>query len=124
MAELARLLRRSEQSLLRDIRLGRLKVRGGRPAREMSGGSPGAQQISLDEVEKYLGPDETRVLLGEKAKTVPVRVEPEPKTEAAKHCRTCGRLLPAGAFSPDPRSPDGLNFDCRECVLKRPRKRR
>lgn len=37
------------------------------------------------------------------------------KDEPTKQCKKCGRVLPISAFSKRAASPDGLQFDCREC---------
>lgn len=114
--EVARLLKRSADSIRHDIETGVFRLQF-KPPEHRRGADP-VYQITLRDLEGYIGREQVEELLqpGRQART-------ERKVESVlvgnhKQCRTCGQKLPLTAFKRDPRSLDGLSGECRACTAK------
>ena len=115
LSELARMLRRSEQSLLRDIKMGRLPAGSSRRRRRMGKGT--RYEFAHQDLMRNLPTRDIRRLnsfLGKK--TVPE--EEQVATRGIKRCKTCEMYRPVSKYPFDPESPDKLSADCITCVDK------
>lgn len=115
MAELARMLRRSEQSLLRDIKMGRLPAGSSQRRRSMGGAT--RYEFSHKDLMRNLPTRDLGRLntyLGKKY----LPAEEQIATRGIKRCKTCEMFRPVAKFPNDPSAFDKLNPDCITCVEK------
>jgi len=112
------MLRRSEESLKRDIDSGIFKITSGNPMRRRGGDQGRRFEISQRDLEAYLGREKTAELFGKKDKKAKrkVRFERVPVEGRVKQCSSCGRLKPVSEFTRDLRYKDGLNPVCVKCL--------
>ncbi len=113
LAELARMLKRSEQSLLRDIRMGRLPTGSSRRRRSMGGGT--RYEFAHQDLVRNLAPRDLNRLhsfLGKKH----VKTEEQIATRGIKRCVTCEMFRSVSKFPPDADSKDKLNKECITCL--------
>jgi hypothetical protein len=116
LAEIARLLGRSEQAIRRDIEAGIFKVRSGSPMRRRGGDQGRQYEISQRDLEEYAEKRLAVKLPGRKPKEEPPVPERRPLEGQAKQCTSCGRLRPITDFTRDMRYKDGLSPVCTTCL--------
>lgn len=113
LAELARMLRRSEQSLRRDVRMGRLPTGSSRRRRSMGGGT--RYEFAHQDLERNLAPrdmNRLNVYLGKKH----VKTEEQIASRGIKRCVTCEMFRSVSKFPPEADAPDKLNKECVTCL--------
>lgn len=115
LAEVARMLRRSETSLVRDIEAGVFTL-GREPIGRRRGGSNKNYEITLHDLKGYLGEKEA-VALVEHRKVEAAAIKRTTDMGSVKRCRGCGRFRPVDDFGRDFHQPDGLHPLCKECRL-------
>lgn len=115
LAELARMLRRSEQSLRRDIRMGRLPATSSRRRRSMGGGTR-YEFAHKDLVRNLSSRDLNRLnsFIGKHHEPA----EPVVAQRGIKRCKTCEMFRPVSKFSYDVNAFDKLSKDCISCLDK------
>lgn len=113
VAEVARLLNRSEQAIQRDIDTGILHLQH-RPHERRRGGPPD-YEITLRDLEGYVGRAEAARLLGIGPEAETARLPAAAAPGEYKVCEACGLRKPKEAFRRDFRQPDGVSEYCREC---------
>jgi hypothetical protein len=138
LSELARLLHRSEDSIVREIEAGTLPLTSTPPARRR-GGETVPDAIMTSDIERWLGKDSARRLLDPAAKRAAKKGEEEELTidqetiagirkirvvGTVKKCQGCGRLLRITEFTKDATSPDWLSRLCKDCQTKKTRLKR
>jgi len=110
------MLRRSEQSLRRDMKMGRLPTGIKRRRRAMGGTTN--YEFSQHDLERHLAPRDLKRLqkyIGKKPTLVQETVAPR----GVKRCASCDMFRPASKFAHDPHTFDKLNKDCIPCLEKR-----
>lgn len=136
LSELARLLNRSEDSIVREIETGSLRLYSS-ARRRRRGGSDVPSHISVGDLERWLGKDKARQLLDPAAKEVTIDQEPIEITHetlpgirkiktvgTVKKCLGCGRVLRITEFTKDATSKDWLSRMCKDCQTKKVRMKR
>ncbi len=133
LAELARLLNRSEDSIAREIETGALRLSTTPPERRR-GAADVPSEIAMSDLEGWLGKDAARRMLDPTAKRASKVIDEEPITidhetiagikrirvvGTVKKCQGCGRLLRINEFTKDATSPDWLSRLCRDCQTKK-----
>jgi len=121
LAEVARMLKRSEASLIRDIESGAF-VLGRAPVGRRRGGGHKVYEISLKDLKGYLGEKEAlRLVDPSHGREEPVKRPTQRTTElgTVKRCPSCGRLKPLDDFPRDYSRSDGLAKVCKDCSLSR-----
>ena len=110
------MLRRSEESLKRDIEAGIFRVRSGNPMRRR-GGDQGRQfEISERDLKEY-AERKLGVKLGKpEVKLEELPPERRPLEGRFKECTSCGRLRPVSDYTRDARYRDGLSPICTTCL--------
>lgn len=124
LSDVARILRRSEQSLIRDIEAGILKVGGVTGGTRRTGTNPD-YAVTLGDLEHYLGKDKARRIFGSPThKRTPQAEAPPAKPQARyKKCRSCGKLKPLSDFPREASEQDWLSADCSTCIELRKKRR-
>ena len=121
LAEVARMLNRSEASLVRDIEAG-VFVLGREPIGRRRGGSNKVYEITLKDLKGYLGEQEAlRLIDPGRGREEPVAAPVKRTTEmgTVKRCPSCGRLRPLDDFPRDYSRSDGLAAICKDCAINR-----
>lgn len=118
LAEIARMLKRSETSIVRDIESGYF-VLSSEPVGRRRGGGNKNYEITVHDLKGYLGEKGALAILD--PATVKEEAAPVAKrtTElgSVKRCRACGRFRPIDDYGRDYKEPDGLHPLCKECRL-------
>jgi hypothetical protein len=119
LSDVARLLRRSESSLLLDAKLGLLKIRASSASRTKSGANE-VYAVTLGDLVRYMGKDKAYSVFGSSTharKLAPEDAFPhKPSVEAKyKKCRICGRLKPISDFPREAGSTHWLAAECNTC---------
>ena len=116
LAEIARLLRRSEESLKRDIKAGIFRIRSGDPMRRRGGDQGRQYEISARDMKEYAERKLGMKLAKPKGKTEELPPERRSLDDRVKECTSCGRLRPISDFTRDARYRDGLSPICTTCL--------
>ena len=119
LSEVARILKRSERSLLRDIKSGAFRVSRGIAGSWRSGRFDPKFDIRLRDIEQYVGRERAAELFEGKKKRVEEIIEVVGKDARIKKCHTCGKLKPVSEFSRVSWALDWLSHECKECEGKR-----
>lgn len=113
LREVARILRRSEGSLMRDIRAGVFRVTSKLGAHQR--GRQRTYEISMKQLERYLGEERAHRLFDKSAKSKAEVAVEAMRDRNTKECRLCGQYKPPQDFTRDGRYTDGLFPYCKEC---------
>jgi hypothetical protein len=119
LSEVARILKRSERSVLRDIRSGVFRVARGISGSWRSGRFDPNFDIRLRDLEHYVGRERAAELFVGKKKKAEEIVEAVGEEGRVKKCRTCGKLKPVSEFSRVSWTLDWLSHECKDCERKR-----
>lgn len=120
LSDVARLLRRSESSLLLDAKLGLLKVRASTATRTKSGSNE-VYAVTLTDLVRYMGKEKAYAVFGSPTHAKKLALEQplahKPITEAKyKKCRICGRLKPISDFPREAGATHWLAAECNQCL--------
>jgi hypothetical protein len=120
LSDVARMLRRSEQSLILDIKLGLLKVQGTTGGFRRTGGHTD-YSVTLGDLERFLGRDKARHIFGNRTKAVKAveATQSAQKPARYKKCKTCGKLKPLEEFPREAGIYNWLSAECNSCAEKR-----
>jgi len=116
LSEIARMLRRSEESLKRDIEAGIFRIRSGDPMRRRGGDQGRQYEISERDLKEYAEDKLGIKLTKPKVKVELLPPERQPLEGRVKECKSCGRLRPVSDFTRDTRYRDGLSPICTTCL--------
>lgn len=119
LPEVARMLKRSQAFVVREVESGRLGAELESVRRR--GGGNRIYMISVGALKRYLGPKASHQLLG----TGEPEKRPEEITDeraavygSAKRCNICGRIRSVREFIADSLYPDSYYPTCRDCMAK------
>jgi hypothetical protein len=119
LSEVARVLRRSRQSLIREIEAGLFHVRD--LARRT--GTALSYEVTMRDLERYLGRDMARRLFDRGSRRpTPATGQPEPQGRPPlkagaqyRMCKTCGRYKPLSDFARQAGRASWLSDECTDC---------
>ena len=122
LSEVARVLRRSRQSLIREIEAGLFHVRD--LARRT--GTALSYEVTMRDLERYLGRDMARRLFdrGSRRPTPSEEVavppgKPQAKVKAQyRVCKSCGRFKPLSEFARQAGRASWVSDECNDCRAK------
>lgn len=122
LSDVARLLRRSESSLLLDAKIGLLKVRASSATRTKSGSNE-VYAVTLNDLVRYMGKEKAYAVFGSSTHVKKLSSEdyvpPKPVIAAKyKKCRLCGRLKPIDDFPREAGATHWLAAECLQCQEK------
>ena len=126
LSDVARILNRSEVSLMRDAQMGRLNAHPIGASRTKAGSSE-IYAVTLSDLVRYMGKEEAYSAFGpnqyrKREKAEPEQPAPkEPLQAKYKKCRLCGRLKPINAFPREAGLTHWLAAECLSCLEKQRR---
>jgi hypothetical protein len=126
LSDVARILNRSEVSLMREAKLGHLHAHPIGSSRTTAGSSE-LYSVTLSDLVRYMGKDEAYNAFGPNQYRKRAAVEPEqpvkkePMQAKYKKCRICGRLKQISAFPREAGLTHWLAAECLSCLDKQHR---